>query len=117
MFRINRMLDREFELPVKTLELNPRHPLIHNLSAMIANAPGNPLIDAVVAQVFETALLQDGIHPDPAAMAQQLYLIMQAATASAVSAEGVANVTEPAPSSDTLTGDVEVENAEETDGE
>jgi hypothetical protein len=47
---------------------------------MIANTPNNPLIDAVAAQVFETALLQDGIHPDPAAMAQQLYLIMQAAT-------------------------------------
>ncbi len=31
MFRINRMLDKDFELPVKALELNPRHPLMHNL--------------------------------------------------------------------------------------
>lgn len=80
MFRINRMLDRDFELPVKTLELNPRHPLIHNLSGLVANTPDNPLIDAVVTQVFETALLQDGIHPDPASMAQRLYMLMQAAT-------------------------------------
>lgn len=114
MFRINRMLDREFELPVKTLELNPRHPLIRNLSVMIASAPGNPLIDAVAAQVFETALLQDGIHPDPAAMAQQLYLIMQAATGTPFFAEAAAGNSEPAHSS---AGDVDVENAEESDGE
>jgi molecular chaperone HtpG len=80
MFRINRLLDREYELPVKTLELNPRHPLLHNLSNMIATSPDNPLINAVVEQVFETTLLQDGIHPDPAAMASRLTLLMQAAT-------------------------------------
>ncbi|MCC6614610.1 MAG: molecular chaperone HtpG [Anaerolineae bacterium] len=80
MYRINRMLDREFELPVKILELNPRHPLVHNLSQMIASQPDNPLIDMVVTQVFETALLQDGIHPDPASMAERLTQIMQAAT-------------------------------------
>jgi molecular chaperone HtpG len=80
MFRINRLLDREYELPVKTLELNPKHPLLHNLSRMLAAHADNPLIDAVAEQVFETALLQDGIHPDPAAMAARLQLLMQAAT-------------------------------------
>jgi molecular chaperone HtpG len=82
MYRINRLLDKEYELPVKTLELNPRHPLIHNLSKMIGATPDNPLINAVVEQVFETALLQDGIHPDPAAMANRITLLMQAATGS-----------------------------------
>ena len=80
MFRINRMLDKEYELPVKTLELNPRHPLMHNLSALIAAEGDQRLIDAVVEQVFETALLQDGIHPDPSSMAERLNLLMQAAT-------------------------------------
>ncbi len=80
MYRINRLLDRDYELPVKILELNPRHPLLHNLSAMVSNMPDNPLIDLVIEQVFETALLQDGIHPDPAAMAPRLQVLMQAAT-------------------------------------
>ena len=40
------------------------------------------MIDAVVEQVFETALLQDGIHPDPSSMAARLTLLMQAATGS-----------------------------------
>ncbi len=83
MFRINRMLDKDFELPVKALELNPRHPLMHNLSAMVAAGGDDGLIDAVVEQVFETALLQDGIHPDPSSMADRLTLLMQAATGSA----------------------------------
>ena len=80
MYRVNRLLDKEFELPVKTLELNPRHPLMHNLSQMLGNGAQAALADAVVEQVFETALLQDGIHPDPASMAQRLTLLMQAAT-------------------------------------
>ncbi len=82
MYRINRLLDKDYELPVKTLELNPRHPLMHNLSQMLASTPENPLIKVVEEQVFETALLQDGIHPDPAAMAARLTLLMQAATGS-----------------------------------
>ncbi len=80
MFRINRLMDRDYELPVKILELNPRHPLLRNLNGLIAQTPDNPLINTVVEQVFETALLQDGIHPDPAAMAARLYELMQAAT-------------------------------------
>jgi molecular chaperone HtpG len=84
MYRLHRLLDREVELPIKTLELNPRHPLLHNLSAMAAANPDNPLIDVVIQQVFETALLQEGLHPDPASMAERLTLLMQAATSSAV---------------------------------
>ena len=85
MHRINRLYDRDYQLPVKALELNPRHPLMHNLSGLIDN-DGNEdadLIDAVVEQVFETALLQDGIHPDPSSMAARLTLLMQAATGTA----------------------------------
>ncbi len=81
MFRINRLLDKDYELPVKILELNARHPLIHNLSSML----DSPLAGLIVEQVFETALLQDGIHPDPASMAARLTAIMQAATGSPVS--------------------------------
>ena len=80
MFRINRLLDKDYELPVKTLELNPRHPLMHNLSGMIARGGDDMLVEAVIEQVFETALLQDGIHPDPSGMAERLNYLMQAAT-------------------------------------
>lgn len=97
LFRINRLLDREYELPVKTLELNPRHPLLHNLSVMLEAAPDNPLIDVVIEQLFETALLQDGIHPDPAAMAQRLHLLLQAATGPAPAADALRAALTPRP--------------------
>lgn len=87
MYRINRLLDRDYELPVKTLELNPRHPLMHNLTNLLQSNGDNPLINVVIEQVFETALLQDGLHPDPAAMADRLTLLMQAATGGTVSGQ------------------------------
>ncbi len=92
MYRINRLLDKDYELPVKALELNPRHPLMHNLSGLIAADGDADLIDAVVEQVFETALLQDGIHPDPSSMAARLTLLMQAATGSATADLSFADV-------------------------
>ena len=76
------------ELPVRTLELNPRHALLHNLGGMLAARPQDPLIDATIEQLYETALLQDGLHPDPAAMADRLLLLMEAATAGASSGAG-----------------------------
>ncbi len=85
MFRVNRMLDRDYELPIKILELNPKHPLVYNLSGLLGSNADNPLINLVVEQVFETALLQEGIHPDPAAMAGRLNLLMEAATGTPVS--------------------------------
>lgn len=83
MYRINRLLDRDYEMPVKALEINSRHPLLHNLSTMLSNQADNPMIDVVVLQLFETALLQEGLHPDPASMAERMTLLMQAATGSA----------------------------------
>ena len=82
MFRINRLLDKDYELPVKALELNPRHPLTLNLGTMLSDAGAAEMVDVVIEQVFETALLQDGIHPDPSSMARRLTLLMQAATGS-----------------------------------
>lgn len=116
MFRINRLLDKDYELPIKTLELNPRHPLMHNLSHLIASGGDDRLIDAVVEQIFETALLQDGIHPDPSGMADRLTLLMQAATGSPSEDLNFADVktviAEPsAKTQDGGLGDIDIEDA------
>ncbi|MCY3719231.1 MAG: molecular chaperone HtpG [Anaerolineaceae bacterium] len=89
LYRVNRLLEREVELPVRTLELNPRHGLLHNLGGMLAARPQDPLIDATIEQLYETALLQDGLHPDPAAMADRLLLLMEAATGGAAAGAGI----------------------------
>ena len=106
MYRINRLLDKDYDLPVKTLELNPRHPLMHNLSQLMNANASNPLINVVAEQIFETALLQDGIHPDPASMANRLTLLMEAATGSPASELDYPAAEQP------LTNDKEDETAE-----
>lgn len=95
MYRIHRLMDKDYQLPVKILELNPRHPLMHNLNNILASGDDNHLADAVVEQVFETALLQDGIHPDPASMASRLTLLMQAATGTAATSLDFGSVVAP----------------------
>lgn len=112
MFRINRLLDREYEMPVKALELNPRHPLLHNLSHMLDGSPSSPMIDLVVMQLFETALLQEGIHPDPASMAARLNVLMEAATGTAVETLDFASVLPEKEASEAEMADVEAPEAE-----
>jgi len=76
MERVYRMLDKEFVLPKRILEINPRHTLIRNLSAMENEA----LVKAVIEQLFESALLIEGIHPSPVDMVPRIQALMEAAT-------------------------------------
>jgi len=76
MERVYRMLDKEFAAPKRILELNPRHPLIRNL----ADLGDSPLVEEVAEQLFESALLLEGIHPNPADMVPRIQALMEAAT-------------------------------------
>jgi molecular chaperone HtpG len=76
MERVYRMLDKEFPAQGRILELNPRHPLIHNLAAL----GDDPLVEPVVEQLFESSLLLEGIHPNPADMVPRIQALMEAAT-------------------------------------
>ncbi|MBN1565732.1 MAG: molecular chaperone HtpG [Anaerolineae bacterium] len=78
--RVYKMLDQDFDVPRKILELNRRHPLIHNLAGWIADKPDAPLVPQVIEQLFESALLMDGIHPNPADMVGRIESLMEAAT-------------------------------------
>ncbi len=79
--RVYRLLEHDYEAPKKIMELNPRHAIIRNLAAMLNATPDAPLIDTVVEQLYESALLIDGLHPDPARMVPRLQALMEAATA------------------------------------
>jgi len=76
MQRVYRMLNREFEAPKKVLELNPRHPILVRLNTLPADSPLNALI---TEQVYEDALLIEGLHPDPASMIARIQKLMEAA--------------------------------------
>jgi molecular chaperone HtpG len=76
MERVYRLLDKEFPAQGRILELNPRHTLIRNLAAL----GDDPLVDQVAEQLFESALLLEGIHPNPADMVPRIQALMEAAT-------------------------------------
>jgi len=78
--RVRRLLERDFELQAKILELNRRHPLIQNLARLVANHPEDAVIDSTIEQLFENLLLLEGMHPNPAQMVPRIQTLLEAAT-------------------------------------
>lgn len=76
MQRVYRLLNREFEAPAQTLEINPRHPLLRSLSAQPQDSP---VIALIIEQIYEDALLIEGLHPDPAGMVERIQKLMAVA--------------------------------------
>lgn len=77
--RIRRLMEQDFQTPVKILELNRSHPLVRNLGGLVQNDRENRLIDATIEQLFANALLVEGIHPNPAEMVERIQMLMEAA--------------------------------------
>lgn len=73
--RVYRMLQREYDAPEKVLEINPRHPILKKLSEQ----PEGELNKIIVEQIYEDALMIEGLHPDPAGMIERIQEIMKAA--------------------------------------
>jgi molecular chaperone HtpG len=76
MQRVYRYLDREYEVPKKILELNPRHPIIAKLGVLNED---NELGKEIIEQIYESALLIEGLHPDPASMLPRIQAIIEKA--------------------------------------
>ena len=76
MQRVYRYLEREYEVPKKVLELNPRHPIIAKLSTLDAD---DELGQEVIEQIYDSALLIEGLHPDPASMLPRIQDLMEKA--------------------------------------
>lgn len=76
MERIYKMMDREFSAQKRILEVNRRHPIIRNMATL------NDAIlrDDVAEQLYDSALLLEGIHPNPADMVPRIEALLEAAT-------------------------------------
>jgi molecular chaperone HtpG len=83
MQRIYRFMDQEYTVPKKILELNRNHPLVGNLARLVTAGPNNPLINLTIEQLYEGALVQEGLHPNPAEMLPRVQKLMELATATA----------------------------------
>ncbi len=74
--RVYKYLGKETELPKKILELNPAHSILKNLLKLEA---GSGLQILIIEQIYDSALLVEGLHPDPASMVPRLQQIIEAA--------------------------------------
>ncbi|HNP70861.1 MAG TPA: molecular chaperone HtpG [Kouleothrix sp.] len=79
MERIQRMLERDFKVPARIIELNRGHALIADLARLLEASPSDPLAGALIEQIYESALLIEGLHPNPAAMVERIQKLMEAA--------------------------------------
>jgi HSP90 family molecular chaperone len=76
--RVYRMLGKDYEVPKKILELNPSHSILKNLLKLES---GSELQIAIIEQIYDSALLVEGLHPDPSSMVSRVQQIMDAALA------------------------------------
>lgn len=74
--RVYKYLEKNYTIPKKILELNPAHAILKNLLALES---GSDLQKTIIDQIYESALLVEGLHPDPASMVSRLEEIIAAA--------------------------------------
>ncbi len=74
--RVYKYLGKEYEVPKKILELNPSHPILKNLLTL---EPGSDLQKLIIEQIYDSALLVEGLHPDPSSMVPRMQQIIEAA--------------------------------------
>jgi molecular chaperone HtpG len=79
MQRINKLLGRAGEAPKKIFELNKRHPLVAGLARMAQERPDDALLEAAIEQLYDSGLLLEGLHPNPASMVGRMQQILAAA--------------------------------------
>jgi molecular chaperone HtpG len=76
MQRVYRLLKEDFPAPKKIMELNPKHPILIQLNTLSEDAE---LSHMIIDQIYEDALLIEGLHPDPAGMIERIQKIIEAA--------------------------------------
>jgi molecular chaperone HtpG len=79
MQRVKRLLGQDYEIPRKIVEINRGHQLVADLAALAHSGRNDVLLDASIQQLYESALLVEGLLPNPAEMAPRIQLLMEAA--------------------------------------
>lgn len=82
MQRIQQLLGQDVSLPPRILELNRAHPLIVNLAQRVAANPDDELTGAIAEQLYDNALLLEGLHTNPASMVSRIQTLIEAAAKS-----------------------------------
>lgn len=84
MQRLYSLMDKDFKMSKKVLEVNPEHIMIKNLAhaydSTLADPSGQEKLRPYVNYILDTALLAEGLHPNPAALVSSLHQLLTVAT-------------------------------------
>ncbi|MEK7810171.1 MAG: molecular chaperone HtpG, partial [Chloroflexota bacterium] len=79
MARIKRLIEKDYQIPKRVLEINKKHPIIHRLAELVKANQNDELITTCIDQLFESSLLLEGLHANPAEMIPKIYKLMEEA--------------------------------------
>lgn len=79
--RFRRLTEEGYTAPAKVLELNRKHAIIANLALALEKNPNEPLLPAAIEQLFDNALLLEGLHANPVEMVAHIQQLLAAAVA------------------------------------
>jgi len=80
MEKMMRMMDKDFKLPKKVLEINPSHLLIKNIHRMYLAGNNKSEIENNINHIFDSALLTEGYLENPYSYVRRMYDLMAEAT-------------------------------------
>ena len=77
--RIQRLLNEDYEIPKKIVEINRNHPLIVDLAHLTEEKPDAPVVKLSIEQLYDSALMQEGLLPNPADMLPRIQELIEIA--------------------------------------
>jgi molecular chaperone HtpG len=81
MERMMKMVNEEYQISKRNLEVNLKHPILQNLAKLAEENPKSEFFGQAVQQLFRSAMLVEGLLDNPTELLPDLYDFMEAATA------------------------------------
>lgn len=88
MDKVMRMMNKDTDLPKRTLEINPKHPMVRSLGGLVRSDAEDPFVGRAVEQIFESAMLADGYLTDPHRLVERMQAILTDAAAARLREKG-----------------------------
>ena len=74
------MMDKNYQMPKKIMEINRKNKMIQNLARMNEIPDNQQIVGKIITQLYENALMQDGVVFDPTAMVPRVNELLEELT-------------------------------------
>ena len=81
MERMMKMVNEDYQISKRNLEVNLKHPILQNLAQLAEQDPKSEFFGQAVEELFRSAMLVEGLLENPTEMLPSLYRFMEAASA------------------------------------